>query len=200
MKVTFKEAALAKDEIEELIFEDPNIISIGVIAKQDEQGKYTDDHRIEVGVLSLEAYHNSSSRLSRDFITVTDNNKNEKRVYIVVKEMGPIKALSNVNSNSPYISKIGIPASINDPFIVANLEKFDLKDKANSNAIKPPQPEFIYKSALRPPSFHNKPFKTNASQFFRFNTPKTTTNTSNICSNSSKQGLVTLLRYVSKKF
>ena len=98
MGISYDEAVKAQAEIEDILMEDPNIVSVGVIADTDGFGRHTGNYAIKVGVISIEAYQNAlkngRSTIPSEHILRLDNGGEEKHVRINVVKTGQIAALT----------------------------------------------------------------------------------------------------------
>ena len=107
MTITYDDAVKAQSKIEDKLLEDPNIVSVGVIAEKNELGESTDSYIIKVGVISSEEYQNSichgESLIPTEYI-LNDANK-KKSVQIKVVQTGQIKALSALSPLSIFEKK-----------------------------------------------------------------------------------------------
>lgn len=62
MGISYKDALAAQEEYEDQLLEDPNVISVSVVAETNELGEATGDFILQVGVISFEEYQPLSYR------------------------------------------------------------------------------------------------------------------------------------------
>ena len=105
MSITYIDAVKAQIELEEQIFADPNVVSVGVIAEIDELGESTGDYVIKVGVISVEEYKNSVSHenllIPKEYMLHQGEEGQERKcVRIQVVKTEQIKPLSLLQSDN----------------------------------------------------------------------------------------------------
>lgn len=101
MGISYNEARQAQIKIEDQLFEDPNVVAVGVVAEVDTQGFKTGDYILEVGVVSIKDYWqavvNNKSTIPLEY-TVRGDDSRSRRIPIRVVEMNDIKALPSKRS------------------------------------------------------------------------------------------------------
>lgn len=137
--ITYKEAATAQKEFEDLLLQDPNIVSIGVIAEKDDLGKPTGNYVVEVGVISLQV-HERSLQLRKSVIPTqyriqSSNSKQTKYVNIIVVETGPIVAQTIVTHHEQHVAQNKTLQCLPNYDRVLNIPKNGIQN-TNSQGIK----------------------------------------------------------------
>ena len=96
MGITYEEAVKAQSLCEEQLLQDPNVLSVGVVAETTELGEATGNYVIQVGVSSIEEYRNTlrhgDSMIPKEYI-LTSEAAGEKHIRISVVKQGEISAL-----------------------------------------------------------------------------------------------------------
>lgn len=112
--ITYDEAVKAQSELEDKLLEDPNVVSVGVVAETNELAEKTGSYIIKVGVISSEEYQNSvihgESLIPMEYELEGDD-KTRKFVHIKVVRTGQINALS---SDLDTLSKRDFPSAVDD--------------------------------------------------------------------------------------
>jgi hypothetical protein len=91
MGITYEEALQAQAELEDELLEDPNIVSIGVVAETDSLGLNTGNYLLQVGVISMDG----QSLIPLEHILSSGRDAEEKHVPIKVINEGKIERFNS---------------------------------------------------------------------------------------------------------
>jgi len=115
MGITYNDAIKAQEELEEKILDDPNVVSIGVVAETNDLGEPTGDYAIQVGVISIDtclrAQERGQSAIPKEVLYRSQNALEEdKHIHVNLVREGKIEALASL----PKTEKDYIPSAIDD--------------------------------------------------------------------------------------
>lgn len=115
MGVSYEDAIKAQTELEDKMFSDPNVVSVGVVAETNEFGEKTGDYAVQVGVISVDVYarakKHGQSAIPAEFLLRAENgSREEKHIHVHVVREGKIEALTS----SSIIEKDDTPSAIDE--------------------------------------------------------------------------------------
>jgi|GEM_PF-1604732 len=114
MGVSYEEAVKAQQQIEDKLLQDPNVVSIGVVAELDKLGQPTGDYAIQVGVISVENFRRAKkhgeSLIPSEYLLFSEKDAQKKSVHISVIKEGKIETLSQPST----FDESDFPTAIDD--------------------------------------------------------------------------------------